>query len=88
MSKHFGIMLPYRTTKSNEEYSDDIRALVKYLRASGIKVLDLKESDILDEHDRPVEHVYIIECFGKTESVSNTFSNSITGYYGETVLFA
>ena len=55
----FGIMLPYRIAKPNKEYADDIRALVAYLRNAGIKVIDLKDTDILDKNDKPVEHVYI-----------------------------
>ena len=50
MSKQFGIMLPYRIAKTNEEYANDIRALVRYLRNIGIKVIDLKETDILNEN--------------------------------------
>ena len=88
MNEQFNIMLPYRTDKSNKEYSDDIRALVKYLRTIGIKVIDLKETDILDLNDIPVEHVYILECLGNSGNVSHVFSHSITGHYGETVLFA
>ena len=84
----FGIMLPYRIAKPNKEYADDSRALVAYLRNAGVKVIDLKETDILDKNDKPVEHVYILECFGETVVASNIFSNSITGYYGETVLYA
>lgn len=88
MDKYFNIMLPYRVAKSNEDYADDIRALVKYIRNAGIKVIDLKESDILDENNIPVEHVYLLACFGKTEAVSNIFGNSTIGYHGETVLYA
>ena len=88
MSKRFGIMIPYRIAKSNEEYSDDIRALVKYVRDLGIKVFDLHESDILDEHKNPIEHVYIIDCFGEPNDITKIFGNSTTGYYGEPVFYA
>lgn len=88
MSKRFSIMMPYRVAKTNEEYTEDIRALVRYMRNAGIKVFDLKETDILDENNKPVDHVYLLECFGETTVVSNIFSNSITGRYGETVLYA
>ena len=88
MNERFSIMLPYRVTKPNKEYADDIRTLVKYLRGIGIKVFDLKETDILDENHKPVEHVYLIECFGEPSAITNIFSNSTTGHYGETVLFA
>ena len=88
MSKQFGIMLPYRIAKTNEEYANDIRALVRYLRNIGIKVIDLKETDILNENKKPVEHVYILECFGNPGDISSIFSNSTVGYYGETILYS
>ena len=88
MFKRFNIMIPYRVAKSNEEYTDDIRALVTYMRNAGIKVFDLKETDILDQNNIPVEHVYMVECFGETNVISGIFSNTTTGHYGETVFYA
>lgn len=89
MKKHFNIMIPYRINKySNKEYTEIIRELVEYMRDIGIQVYDLKESDILDQNRIPVEHVYLISCFGETDDVSHIFGNSTTGYFGETILFA
>ena len=88
MIKRFNIMLPYRVAKSNEEYTDDIKALVVYMRNAGIKIFDLKETDILDQNNIPVEHVYMLECFGETNVISDIFSNTITGPYGDTVFYA
>lgn len=88
MIKQFSIMMPCRVAKSNEEYADDIRALVKHMRNTGIKVLDLKETDILDQNNIPVERVYMLECFGETNVISGIFSNTTTGHYGETVFYA
>ena len=88
MKERFNIMLPYMVAdKTNIEYTNDIRALVKYLRDLGIAVLDLKESDILDQFNIPIEHVYILECFGETSVASRIFSNSIMDRYCKTVLF-
>ena len=89
VKEHFNIMLPYRVAdKPNIEYANDIRALVKYLRDLGIAVLDLKESDILDQFNIPIEHVYILECFGETSVASRIFSNSTVDRYYKTVLFS
>lgn len=89
MSIRFGIMIPYRmATKTNDEYSNDIRALVKYVRGLGIKVRCLNESDILDENKKPVEHVYILDCFGVPECITDIFSNATIGYAGEPVFYA
>lgn len=89
VKEHFNIMLPYRVAdKTNIEYANDIRALVKYLRDLGIAVLDLKESDILDQFNIPIEHVYILECFGETSVASRFFSNSTVDRYYKTVLFS
>ena len=89
VKEHFNIMLPYRVAdKNNIEYANDIRALVKYLRDLGIAVLDLKESDILDQFNIPIEHVYILECFGEISVASRIFSNSTVDRYNKTVLFS
>lgn len=88
MIKRFNIMMPYRVAKSNEEYADDIRTLVRYMCNAGIKVFDLKETEILDQNNIPVEHVYMVECFGETNVISSIFSNTTTGHYGETVFYA
>ena len=88
MNENFSVMIPYRTNKTDKEYSDDIRALVEYMSSKGIRVNNLKESDILDENNNPVERVYLIECFGRSEIMSNIFSHRTIGYYGETVLYA
>ena len=89
VKEHFNIMLPYRVAdKTNIEYANDIRALVKYLRDLGIAVLDLKESDILDQFNIPIEHVYILECFGETSVASRIFSNSTVDRHNKTVLFS
>ena len=89
VKEHFNIMLPYRVAdKTNIEYTNDIRALVKYLRDLGIAVLDLKESDILDQFNIPIEHVYILECFGETSVASRIFSNSTVDRHNKTVLFS
>lgn len=87
MNTKFKIMLPYRIAKSNEEYSQDIRVLVNYIRDLGMKVFDLLESDIQDQHGRPVEHVYLLDCFGEPGKLSNIFSNSCVGHDGEIVLY-
>ena len=88
MEERFSIMLPYRIAKSNAEYAEIIRKLVRYIRSVGIKVFGLNESDILDEYGLPVEHVYLLKCFGNIESINNVFDNRTTGHYGETVLYA
>lgn len=88
MNEHFKIMFPYRTAKSNEEYSDDIRALVRYIRSIGVKVFGLDESDILDENKQPIEHVYLLRCFGNPDILNNIFGERTTGYNGETVIYS
>ena len=88
MDERFCIMLPYRINKSNVEYANDIRTLVRYIRSIGIKVFGLDETDILDKNRKPVEHVYLLKCFGDIASVSNMFGNRTVGHYGETVIYA
>lgn len=89
MSIRFGIMIPYRiATKTNDEYSNDIRALVKHVRDLGIKVCYLNESDILDKNKNPIEHVYVLDCFGVPECITDIFSNVTVGCAGEPVFYA
>ena len=54
MDKNFDILVPYN------QKAEAIRAFVNCICLNyGIKVLDLKESDILDKNNIPVEKVYI-----------------------------